>query len=111
MIHVRLITAQNLGEKVERRVAGEIHADGAALRMAPENVLPTTLQVLSLRTGEPLIAADDPEEWVRSLPASLRGVGLAVEVVHDTNPVPELSDDEPDFKLPDEAATKAELAL
>ncbi len=110
MIHVRLITAQNLGEKVERRVAGEILADGAKLRMNPEHVLPADLQVLSLRTGEPLTPDADAEEWVRSLQGSLRGVGMAVEVVQDTNPLPTVADDEPDFELSDQAATRAELA-
>lgn len=110
MIHVQLIAARNLGDKVERRVAGEIHADGATLRMEPENLLPQDFSVLNLRTGAPVTAAEDPEDWARSLHGSLRGVGMTVEVVTDTNPLSEVIDDEPEFELPDQAASKAELA-
>jgi hypothetical protein len=52
------------------------------------------LPVRDWRTGERLLAADDPENWVRSLPQAFRAGDLVVEIVYDDStpeetPVPE----------------------
>jgi hypothetical protein len=92
------------GHVVSERV-GTVHADGRHVEVDPPEVLSGDLIVLNPRDGEPLTVADG-EDWARGLDGTLRGVGLMVNVLQDTDPVVEIQDDdEEDFDLPAPART------
>jgi hypothetical protein len=107
MIHLHLVRAAVDGDghpRAER--VGEVRVDAGVLEITPEGVLSVDMPVVSVRTGETLRAHDDPEEWARSLPGSLRGVGLAVEVIDDTEPIPEPAEEEEPLGLPDHTPSR-----
>jgi hypothetical protein len=107
MIHLHLVRASvDAGGHPEAECVGEVRVDAGVLEISPEGVLSAEMPVVSVRTGDTIHADDDPEEWARSLPGSLRGVGLAVEVVEDTDPIPELFDDEEPLGLPDHTPSR-----
>ena len=47
------------------------------------------MPVVSLRTGEAINFADDPEEWTRSLVLAYRAGDLVATILHDDAPVSE----------------------
>jgi hypothetical protein len=59
----------------------EVEGDGSLLDL--------DLPVVSLRRGEQVRFADDPEEWARSLVLAYRSGDLIATVVHDDAPVTE----------------------
>lgn len=67
-------------------------ADGNDLSVdGPEpDLIDTNQPVVSLRDGRTITCADDPEEWVRGLAVSFRTPYLAVRIVEDTSPPPDI---------------------
>lgn len=67
-------------------------ADGNDLSVdGPEpDIIDTNQPVVSLRDGRTITCADDPEEWVRGLAVSFRTPYLAVRIVEDTRPPPDI---------------------
>ena len=53
------------------------------------SLIDLALPVVSLRSGEQIRFADDPEEWARSLVLAYRSGDLLAVVVHDDAPVNE----------------------
>lgn len=47
------------------------------------------MPVVSLRSGETIRFADNPEEWARSLVIAYRGGDLVAAITHDDDPVTE----------------------
>jgi hypothetical protein len=110
MVHLQLIALQNDGSAVSERILGEIRADSDQLRIEPADVISPTLQVVSLRDGTPLTGHANAEEWARSLSGSLRGVGMTVRVIEDSDPIDEPQDEEPDFEVPEHAPNRSAAA-
>lgn len=50
-------------------------------------LLDLNMPVVSLRSGETIHFADEPEEWARSLVLAYRSGDLVATVLHDDNPV------------------------
>jgi hypothetical protein len=106
VIYLELISSHvdSDGRVVSKRV-GTVHAEGDRVEIDPPEALSADLIVLSPRDGERLTVADG-EDWARGLDGTLRGVGLMVNVLQDTDPVVETQDDdEEDFDLPTPART------
>jgi hypothetical protein len=113
MIHLHLVRAAvDADGRPEAERVGEVRVDAGVLEITPDGVLSTDMPVVSVRTGDTVHAHEDPEEWARSLSGSLRGVGLAVEVIEDTDPLPELAeeDEEEPLGLPDHTPSRKAVA-
>jgi hypothetical protein len=67
--------------RVEDGHAPEVDGDSALLDL--------NMPVVSLRSGETIHFADEPEEWARSLVLAYRSGDLVATVLHDDNPVPD----------------------
>jgi hypothetical protein len=50
-------------------------------------LLDLDMPVVSLRTGDSVRFADDPEEWARSLVLAYRSGDLVATILHDDNPI------------------------
>ena len=111
MIHLHLVRAAvDLDGHPHAERVGEVRVDAGILEITPADVLSDQLSVVSVRSGEVVHAYEDPEEWARSLAGSLRGVGLAVEVIEDTDPVPEPVEEEEPLGLPDHTPSRRPVA-
>jgi hypothetical protein len=64
--------------------------DGEGYKVEGDSsLLDLDLPIVSLRRGEQIRFADDPEEWTRSLVLAYRSGDLIATVVQDDNPVTE----------------------
>ena len=71
------------------RVAGErwaIEGDGRLVDL--DHPVPDQRTFLSTGERRRLTFDEDPEEWARNLPATLRGPGVVAVITSDTDPLP-----------------------
>lgn len=93
MIILELLRVIRDGQPCEAELAARVRADRGEVSVeGPEPELADLDQpVLNLRNGSTIVAADDPEEWVRGLAAAFRTPYLSARVVEDTNPLPDVA--------------------
>lgn len=96
MVELNIIRSEFDTEgEFQREVVAHLEADGKEVRIdGDESLLPRDRKLPNLRDGTTVSFNEDPEEWARSLPASLRGPTLAAVVVTDTNPIDEVESEE-----------------
>jgi hypothetical protein len=93
MVHVELRTPihdRDSGTvRWEPLVALEVHNGHEPQIEGDRSLLDLDMPVVSLRSGETIHFADNPEEWARSLVLAYRAGDLVAAVVHDDDPVSE----------------------
>lgn len=103
MIVIELHSAHSASEHPgSHTTIARLTASGQDFRYEPADWdFDPTWRVVNLRTGEPITAADDAEEWVRGLAGSLRTPYLWAEVIEDTNPLEPAEIEPANIALPD----------